>query len=219
MIVHNVPFSMLILPVSYLCLEGGYFYIYLFFYMFFIFEMEAQKGLPYPRLEQKYSAAGLCQLHQHWFFRCCDGNHQCQAMSEHCVELCGMESSRMTLPGNWISATYLFKIKFKALKALFNSSKYTISRERVMLFPCLKIWLVHNNSCGLNITITSKLWCTLQLRGQIHSFFFYSTLFSSVVQCISQRGKNWDRMKLNNQKKLAKINAHCSVYNLRKDIR
>jgi hypothetical protein len=99
-------------------------------------------------------------------------------VSELCEELCGMESSRMALPGNWISATYLFKIKFKALNALFNSSKYTISRERVMLIPCLKIWLVHNNSCGLNITITSQvvLYAQAERADTILLFLLYPFL-------------------------------------------
>jgi hypothetical protein len=48
-----------------------------------------------------------------------------------------MENSQMPLPDSWISATSLFKNKFKA--------EYTGTRERVFLFPCLKIGLGHSN--------------------------------------------------------------------------
>ncbi len=51
----------------------------------------------------------------------------------------------MPLPGSWIYATYLFKNKFKALNTLLNSAEYTITRNRICLFPCLKILLGHSN--------------------------------------------------------------------------
>jgi hypothetical protein len=60
------------------------------------------------------------------------------------------------LPGSWISATYLLKNKFKALKNLLIRAKYTIKRERVLLFPCLKILPGHISRGGLHLTITSK---------------------------------------------------------------
>jgi hypothetical protein len=44
----------------------------------------------------------------------------------------------MPLSGSWISATYLFKNKLKALNTLLNSAEHTITSERVFLFPCLK---------------------------------------------------------------------------------
>jgi hypothetical protein len=56
------------------------------------------------------------------------------------------------LPGSWISAIYLFKNKFQALNTLLNSAEYTITRERVFLFPCLKILLGNSNSGGLSVT-------------------------------------------------------------------
>ncbi len=36
----------------------------------------------------------------------------------------------MTLPGSWISATFLFKNKL----SLLNRAEYTITKERVFLF-------------------------------------------------------------------------------------
>ncbi len=48
--------------------------------------MEAEKGLSQPGFEQKCSAASYCQLQLPLFFTFCDVNHQCQAMSELCVE-------------------------------------------------------------------------------------------------------------------------------------
>ena len=46
------------------------------------------KGLAIPRFEQKCSAASICQLQVlPLFLTLCDVNHQCQAMSELCVEL------------------------------------------------------------------------------------------------------------------------------------
>jgi hypothetical protein len=63
-----------------------------------------------------------------------------------------MESSQMSLPDSWISATYSFKNKFKA--------EYTVTRERVLLLPCLKSCFRHSNrwtqcnhhepSCGVH---------------------------------------------------------------------
>ncbi len=44
------------------------------------------KGLPYSVFEQKCSAASYRQLQLPLFFTFCDVNHQCQAMSEPCVE-------------------------------------------------------------------------------------------------------------------------------------
>jgi hypothetical protein len=48
----------------------------------------------------------------------------------------------MPLPDSWYSDIYLFRSKFKALNTLFNSAEYTIRRENVFLFPCLKILLL-----------------------------------------------------------------------------
>jgi hypothetical protein len=42
------------------------------------------------------------------------------AIPELYVDLCGMENSLMSLPESWISATYLFKNKFKDLNTLLN---------------------------------------------------------------------------------------------------
>ncbi len=61
--------------------------------------------------------------------------------------LCGLESSQMPKPGSWIFAVCLFKTNFKALNTLSNSAEYTITRKRVILFPCLKILLGHSNRC------------------------------------------------------------------------
>ncbi len=36
-------------------------------------------------------------------------------------------------------------------------------------------WEVHAHPLSLYLPLCSKLWCTLQLRGQIHSHYFYST--------------------------------------------
>jgi hypothetical protein len=82
------------------------------------------------------------------------------------LNLCGMESSQMLLPGIWISSTYLFKNKFKP------SNTYIIryhnkGRERVFLFPCLKLLLGHSNrwtqcyhhepSCGVRSSKERRL--------------------------------------------------------------
>jgi hypothetical protein len=44
------------------------------------------KGLAIPRVGAKCSAARYCQLQLPLFFTFCDVNHQCQALSELCVE-------------------------------------------------------------------------------------------------------------------------------------
>jgi hypothetical protein len=62
----------------------------------------------------------------------------------------------MPLPDSWISATYLFKNKFKALNTLLNSAEHTITRGRVFVFPCQQILLGHISG-GLNVTITSQV--------------------------------------------------------------
>ncbi len=36
-------------------------------------------------------------------------------------------------------------------------------------------WGVHAHPLSLDLPSRAKLWCTLQLRGQIHSPYFYST--------------------------------------------
>jgi hypothetical protein len=48
--------------------------------------MEAKKDLQYPGFEQKCSAASYCQLQLPFFFAFYDVNHQCETMSELCVE-------------------------------------------------------------------------------------------------------------------------------------
>jgi hypothetical protein len=58
-----------------------------------------------------------CDSTEHLYFTCCDRNRQWQTMPHLCAELCGMVSSRMSLPGSRISAT-IFIIKFKALTTL-----------------------------------------------------------------------------------------------------
>jgi hypothetical protein len=40
----------------------------------------------------------------------------------------------MPLPGSWISATYLY-YKLKPLNTILNSAEYTMTRERIFLFP------------------------------------------------------------------------------------
>jgi hypothetical protein len=85
----------------------------------------------------------------------------------------------MPLSGSWISAKYLFKNKFKALNLLLNSAKYTITRERVFLFACLKVLLGHCDSGGLNVTIMSKAVVYASAEG--HSFYFAPTLASSAL--------------------------------------
>ncbi len=139
--------------------------------------------MPYPGFEQKYSAASYCQLQLPMFFTFCDVYHQCQAMSELCLDPCSMESSQMPLPGCWIYAAYLFKDKFKALNTLLNIAEYTITRKRVFCFHAYKPCL-NTATGGLYVTISSQLShvvvYTLQLRGQINSFCFSSTLVSSV---------------------------------------
>jgi hypothetical protein len=57
----------------------------------------------------------------------------------------------MLLPGSSISATYLFKNKFKALNTLINSAEYTIKQEKVFLILCLKFLIGHINSGELNV--------------------------------------------------------------------
>jgi hypothetical protein len=56
------------------------------------------------------------------------------SIPELSVELCGMENSLMPMPASWISATYLFKNKFKALNTLLNIAECTITRERIFFF-------------------------------------------------------------------------------------
>jgi len=61
---------------------------------------------------------------------------------------------------------YLFKNKWKALNTLFNSAEHTITRERVFLFPCLKVLLGHSNrwtlcnhhepSCGIRSSLEGR---------------------------------------------------------------
>jgi hypothetical protein len=63
-----------------------------------------------------------------------------------------MCKTSLQLPGSWISAIYLFKTKFKALNTSLNSARYTIIRERVFLFPYIKIVLG-----GLIVIITSQV--------------------------------------------------------------
>jgi hypothetical protein len=60
-----------------------------------------------------------------------------------------MENCRMPLPGSWISATYLVK----KISTKLYSAEYTITREKVFLFPCVAETQQH---CGLNVTITNK---------------------------------------------------------------
>ncbi len=101
--------------------------------------------MPYPGFEQKYSAASYCHLQLPLIFTFCDVYHQCQAMSELCLDPCGMESSLMPFPGCWIYAAYFLKDKFKALNTLLNSAEYTITRKSVFLFPCPQTLLEHSN--------------------------------------------------------------------------
>ncbi len=121
--------------------------------------------MTYPRFEQTCSAASYCQLKLKLFITFCDVNHQGQAMSELCVEPLIYEDQPNAI-ASWVYATDLFKNKFKALNALLNRAQYTITRDRVFLFPCLKI---------------SKQ-SSLLLRGQRNSFCFSSTLVSFVFQ-------------------------------------
>ncbi len=82
---------------------------------------------------------------------------------------------QMPLPGSWITATYLYINKLKALNALLNSAEYTITRKREFLFPSLKI--CQDTATGaLNVTITGQVvvYVPLQLRGQLNSFCFSS---------------------------------------------
>jgi hypothetical protein len=77
-----------------------------------------------------------------------------------------MESSQNPLPGSWISATFLFMNKFKTSNTLLNSTEYTITRGRLFLYPCLKIFLGHSNrwthcihqepSCGVQYTSAER---------------------------------------------------------------
>ncbi len=45
---------------------------------------------------------------------------------------------------------------------------------------------------SLYLPSQAKLWCTLQLRGQKHSSYFSSTLFSS-VGCMGAGQRKWNR--------------------------
>jgi hypothetical protein len=47
---------------------------------------------------------------------------------------------------------------------------------------------VHAHHCSLYLPSRAKLWCTLQLRGQIHSSSFYSTPISTL------RSRLWHRI-------------------------
>ncbi len=48
---------------------------------------------------------------------------------------------------------------------------------------------MHNLPLSLYLRSRAKLWCTLQLRGQVHSSCFSSTLFSSVALSMVQRAE------------------------------
>jgi hypothetical protein len=106
------------------------------------------------QLQAIVNCSCLCSLH---FVMLITNAKPCQ---NSVLNLLGMESSLMPLPDSWISAKYLFKIKFKAFKTLLNSVEYIISGKRVFLFPCLKILLGHRNrltqcnhhepSCGVS---------------------------------------------------------------------
>ncbi len=75
---------------------------------------------------------------------------------------------------------FLFKNKFKDLNKFLNSAEYIITRKREFLFAWLWTLCNHQDS-------RAKLWCALQLRGQMNSFYFSSTLISSVVKIHSSR--------------------------------
>ncbi len=80
------------------------------------------------------------------------------------LNLLGIKSSHMPLPDSWISAKYLFIIKFKAFKTVLNSVEYITTRKRVFLFPCLKILLGHRltqcnhhePSCGVSSSCENR---------------------------------------------------------------
>ncbi len=68
---------------------------------------------------------------------------QCQAMLELCVEPLWYGEQENAIAR--ISDTYLFENMFRALNTILNIAEYIITRERVFLFPCLKILLRHCN--------------------------------------------------------------------------
>jgi hypothetical protein len=72
------------------------------------------KWLALSWVGQRCSAASYCQLQLPLFFTFCDINHQCQAMSELCVEPLwyGEQPNAISRQLN------LFKNKFKALNTL-----------------------------------------------------------------------------------------------------
>jgi hypothetical protein len=64
------------------------------------------KGLAYPGFEQNCSAANYCQTQLPLFFTFFDLIHQCQAMSEFCVEPFWYgEQPNAIARQPWISAT------------------------------------------------------------------------------------------------------------------
>jgi hypothetical protein len=75
----------------------------------------------------------------------CDVNHQCQTMSELCVEPLWYGEQPIAIARQLDSLIYLYTNKFKALNTLLNSAEYTIKREKVFLFLCPKLLLGHSN--------------------------------------------------------------------------
>jgi hypothetical protein len=59
------------------------------------------------------------------------------------------------------------------------SGVHSIHDEKIS--PAWCGWGVHALPLSLYLPSIAKLWCTLQLRGQVHYYYFSSTLFSSVA--------------------------------------
>ncbi len=89
----------------------------------------------------------------------------------------------MSLPGSWISVTYLFKNKFTAFNKLQNSDEYTITRKRLFLFPCLKILLGHSSNSGLNVTITFQVvvYSPAERAEKLPLFLLYPSLLCGLL--------------------------------------
>jgi hypothetical protein len=86
--------------------------------------MEAEKGLPNPGFEQKFSAASYCQLQLPLCFTFCDVNHQCQDMSELCVVEPLWYGEQPNVIARQLDFCYiLISNKFKALNTLLNSAE------------------------------------------------------------------------------------------------
>jgi hypothetical protein len=147
----------------------------------FLSVIEAEKGLPYPHLEQKCSATSYCQLQLHFVLYMM----RWKTYAKPCQNSVCMKSSRMTFPGSWISATHLFKNKFISLNTLFNSAECNITKGKSILFPCLKVLLGHGNSGGLNVTIMYK---PKKIKGSIYPSSFSHSKQRS-LKCLSLKKK------------------------------